>query len=514
MATSGGVFLRALFLGNGVMLRTMRLSRVHSPALLVIGSLAVAAGVALTWWAFRSRWQPASTSLDRAPVEPPAAETTAPAIVRMSPTQIAAAGLHTSPVEFRELQDVRRVPAKLGYNLSRRLELKVPASGVVKQVVAEPGQRVRKGDALALLSSIEVGLARDEVIGADAEMQIAQRESQWAARVADNLETLLAQLEQRPELKAVEQRFQDKVLGDHRDKIVSAYSKLLLTDHVSRDTDALAIKGAISDRLVQERTSNREVAAAYFKSVCEQSKFDAAQHRSKTQAALEHAERVLAVSRQKLKLLVGPYAEVSSASNDDAEPCELTLRAPLDGLIEDRYVVEGMQLTASQPLFSVADTDTLWVSAQIYEREWSALADHRGPEVVVQIPSLPDYSVTARVQFTGVSLSADTRAVPLVAEIPNPDQRLKPGMFAWVTVPLGPKLRELTVPASAVQRHEEETFVFVEQTSEQYRKAVVELGLVTPDWAAVRVGLQPGERVVDRGAFYLKSEMLLEGEEP
>ena len=82
-------------------------------------------------------------------------------------------------------------------------------------------------------------------------------------------------------------------------------------------------------------------------------------------------------------MLLGPFAEIS-AETQDKTICELVLRSPLAGVVEDRFVAEGTQFIASQNLFSVVNTETLWVSAQIYEREWAALAELQASEVQVR----------------------------------------------------------------------------------------------------------------------------------
>ncbi|HWA99943.1 MAG TPA: efflux RND transporter periplasmic adaptor subunit, partial [Pirellulales bacterium] len=230
----------------------------------------------------------------------------------------------------------------------------------------------------------------------------------------------------------------------------------------------------------------------------------------RTRAELEHMQRVLAVNRQKLSLVLGPFAEIADSADED-QLCELVLRSPLDGVVEDRFVSDGVQFVASQALFAVANTDTLWVSAQIYEREWAALADDNAKEVTVEAPALPGQRIQARVKFTAVGLSNETHAVPLVAELPNLDHHFKPGMFAWVTVPVGRKHEALVVPARSVMRQEDEIFVFVELESGVYRKTHVTLGTTGSDLDEVTSGLQPGQNVVDAGAFALKSELVLEG---
>lgn len=477
----------------------------------VVASALTVVAIAAAWavWRFgdHSQRSDVETAMPRAVAEP-----REELIVRLTPAKLEAAKIHVAPVERREVQEMHRVPAKIGYNTSRRLEIKLPASGVVKQVKALPGQLIEQGQPLAILTSVQVGLARDAVIKSEADVHLATHEFQWASQIAKNLGELLTMLDSDPDVPDVESRFKDKLLGDHRDKVVSAYSKLLLAQRAWKGTEAMASRGAISERLVQERESGREVAAAYFKSVCEQARFDAHHLEVRTRADLEHAERVLAVNHQQLTLLLGPFAEIAESTEDD-QLCQLVLRSPLTGVVEDRFVSDGVQFVASQSLFAVANTDTLWVSAQIYEREWSALMLNDVKELMVETPALPGKRFTARVQFTGVSISPETHAVPLVAELANPEGQFKPGMFAWVTMPVGTRHEALVVPAEAVMQQDERSFVFVELDGQTFQRLDVTLGITTPDFCEVTRGLRAGQEVVDHGAFTLKSELVLEGED-
>jgi cobalt-zinc-cadmium efflux system membrane fusion protein len=86
-------------------------------------------------------------------------------------------------------------------------------------------------------------------------------------------------------------------------------------------------------------------------------------------------------------------------------------------------------------------------------------------------------------------------------------------MFAWVELPVGTPHEALAVPAGAVTRHEQRSFVFVEDGPGTYRRIDVAVGKETPDWIEITHGLAAGAKVVDRGAFVLKSELLLAPEE-
>lgn len=452
--------------------------------------------------------QPAATHVDAveerqepAPLDP---------VVRLSPAQAAKAQLQTTSVEVRMLQDERRVPGRIGYNESRRLEVRMPVDGLVSQVLVTPGDVVKKGDRLAILSSVAVGLARDEIVKAEADCAIARRERDWAAEIAANLESLHAALQSHPPVEEIEREYQDRPLGNHRDKIVSAYSRYLFAEGTYRSSESLT--GALPGNTIRERRSDKEVARASFLGICEQSRFEAAQRRDLAQANLEHAERLVAVNRQKLRLHLGPFAELSSAPAD-ATLCEVVLQSSIDGFVEQRLVTDGAQFSAAQNLFVLANMDTVWVSAQIYAREWADFDLRSVKKVLVDCPAAPDKRLQAAPLFVSVGASPQSHAVPVVAELDNAAGRFKPGMFAWVTIPFGAPRRALVVPEGAVMRHESQAFVFVAAGEGAYRKADVSLGMSTEHWIEVLSGVQEGDPVVSEGAFYLKSEWLLRGQD-
>jgi len=467
---------------------------------ILVVSLVTALLLAAGWFAWQ-REEPGAAAAS----EPSNAAPTN--LVTLTPEKLKVAELHVTPVERRELCETRRVPGRIQYNQNRRLDVKLPVAGVVVSVLVQPGQRVKSGDHLALLASTEVGLARAEVTTAAAELDLANREAEWASQVSGNLAELAEQLAGHPEMSAIERDFDQRTLGSHRDLVLSSYSKLLVAQQVADSTESVAATGGVSGLLARERKSAREVAAAQFKSALEQSLFDASQDKVRTAAARESARQRVAVREQNLKLLLGPYAEISGESRDAASS-ELVLRAPIDGIVDARPVTDGSQFSASQLLFTLTNPDTLWVSAHIYDREWALLNELEVKQVSVEAPAVPDAKISARMLFVSASTSSETGSVPLVAEFENSGQ-FKPGMFAWVSIPVSTPREVLAVPAAAVSRHDGKDFVFVEESPGKYRRVDVELGPAAADAIEVESGLQGGEKVVDRGVFVLKSEMLL-----
>ncbi|MFM8705644.1 MAG: efflux RND transporter periplasmic adaptor subunit, partial [Planctomycetia bacterium] len=349
--------------------------------------------------------------------------------------------------------------------------------------------------------------------------QIEKKAADWATTIGDNVEALLDALAGHPPLAEIEKQFEDRVLGSYREKILGSYSRLIYVEKVSAGTKSLGEGGVLSGRIIEERASNLEVAKANFVAACEEARFLTRQDRDRARAALEQADRLVQISRENLRTLVGSRLEADPAGNDAAEsPGEigslsaLVLRTPFDGLVEDVFIARGERVRAGDRLFVVADTGMLWVRAQIHERQWTAVEVGEGQSVRVVVPGAEMHETNAVVNHVGATVEAESRSVPLVAELTNNDAHYKPGMFVWVDLPQGQMREALAVPVSAVMRHEGKSFVFVPEGEGRFRRVDVTTGIESGDFVEVSRGLTAGQQVVAQGAFVLKSELLLEKE--
>ena len=462
----------------------------------------------------------------------PATAPTGPAsdaIVSLPPAASRASEIRLGPVEMRQIREHLTVPGRLDYDARYRLDYASPVDGIVSRVFVQVRQKVRKGDSLAEVSSPDVGMARDEVRKREADREIEKKAADWATTIADNVAALLEALSTHPPLKTIEAQFEGRLLGAYREKILGAYSRLLFVEKVNASTKQLGEGGVLSGRIVEERTSNLEVAKASFAAACEEAKFLTRQEHDRAVAALEQADRLVQISKEHLRTLVGSKlesdaggkgaaegvvdAEGEGTGGDSGTLSALVLRTPFDGLVEDIFVARGERVKAGDRLFVVADTSTLWVRAQIHERQWTMVEVAEGQEVAVNVPGAADHDTTARINHVGATVEAESRSVPLVAELKNDDAHYKPGMFVWVDLPQG-QLRDVpVVPAAAVMRHEGRAFVFVPEGEGRFRRVNVETGAENDGFVEIKQGLEPGQQVVSNGAFVLKSELLLEDEE-
>lgn len=445
-----------------------------------------------------------------------AAERSAPKPVRehvlLTETKMAESAITIAAIEQHSMQPIRTVPGRIEYNATRHVAVKSPTDGLAHKIAVTVGERVKEGQLLAIVNSPDLGERRSDVLQQEAELQLAQRERDWWRSIQHNLDELLSQLKRPQEMEALEKEFQDRVLGDYRRDILSAYSKFRTAETINANLKAVA-SGAITQRMLLEQASVRDSASATFQSACEQATFDVRQKVGKADAAYSDASRRLAVARQRLTWLTGQTPEQFGDLSNEETLSTWPVVAPFAATVEEIVVAATERVRQGEELLLLADTSRLWVQAEIRDKDWSALKLSAGQKVQVQSPALPNQSLEATISFIGRTVNAESRATPLVADIHNDDGLLKPGMFVRVLLPDGAAVQTVAIPDSAVVRHEGRVFVFVETGPRKFTPRDVTLGLAVDPLVEVKSGLQIGERIAISGTFMLKSELLLEPED-
>lgn len=470
-------------------------------ALLAAILAAASVGVAIFW-----RVEPVH---DRGEA-PAGAEATAPPaeVVELSSAKIAAAGLELTTVARRRLQPLRRVQGRLQYDESNHVAVRAPSAGVLIDVLVKPGDPVTKDQTLARLSSKEIGEARADFLCREEDLRVARIVEERDEQVSANVQALADFFANQPPLAAVEKQFEERILGDYRAKVIGAYSQLLLAEELFMQGKTAA-GGALSGVVQQERRGKWEVAKAEFQTALETALFESARQRDESVHSAEDARRRRDISRRQLELLSGGEAKVSDDAQADLSLLEII--SPVTGAVEQRRFSRTERVQAADELFVIADPKTLWVAAAVRENEWAALNLSPGAELSVETAGIPDRR-SARLIYVGREVSPDTHAVPLMASLVNEDGLLRPGMYATVSLPLGPPVEAIAVPLTCIMQHEGKRFVFVAAGRQSFRRVAVETGLETDDLVEIRRGLTEGQQVVDQGAFVLKSELLLERE--
>ena len=181
-------------------------------------------------------------------------------------------------------------------------------------------------------------------------------------------------------------------------------------------------------------------------------------------------------------------------------------RSPLAGVVLERLVTAGTAVTPGTPLFVVSDLGQLWALAEIDEGRLGLVSV--GRPVTIRVAAYPDTAFPGRIALIGDTVNPRTRRVVVRAVVPNPDGRLKPGMFATAVFETTAPRRVVVVPAAAAQDVEGRTALFVEERPGVFRARPVTLGPERDGSVEVLAGLKAGERTVTAGAFLLKSHLL------
>jgi cobalt-zinc-cadmium efflux system membrane fusion protein len=186
------------------------------------------------------------------------------------------------------------------------------------------------------------------------------------------------------------------------------------------------------------------------------------------------------------------------------------VNAALGGIVLERLVTTGTAVTTGTPLFVVSDLSRLWAVAEIDEVRLPALAVGRAAELAVA--SYPQRPFPARIVAIGDSLNPNTRRITARIEVDNRDGSLKPQMYATVRVPTGDQVHVIVVPASAVQKIDQQSVVFVEDRPGHFTRRSVVTGAERDSAVEIREGLQPADRIATAGTFLLKSKFLEAGQ--
>ncbi len=216
---------------------------------------------------------------------------------------------------------------------------------------------------------------------------------------------------------------------------------------------------------------------------------------------------------------------------------QVTVRSPIDGHVVRKYQTEGRYVDEGTPLYDVADLNTIWIQAQVYEEDLSFLPaeSHELPKgdrmpVRATARAFPGETFAGTLSFVYPHVDQETRTLTVRFELDNKDGRLKPGMTATVKLALPPeKLARLggtagrlkfdgtavlAIPEGSVIDTGALKLAYREESPGVFEGVRVELGprMAGPDGAAyfpVLSGLEPGETVVTAGSFLIDAETRL-----
>lgn len=220
----------------------------------------------------------------------------------------------------------------------------------------------------------------------------------------------------------------------------------------------------------------------------------------KLSAVDDKREALYRSTRERISLFGLPESELIRLNKTKSIQAMFNIRSPRSGIITNREADPGEMIESGEMLFQVADLSRVWISAQVFERDIRFLKKEL--PVQVEFESFPGEHFGGIIDFVGSQIDRQTRTMVVRTTIANPGTRLKPEMFARITVKTG-KATGLAVPRESVQEIGEVSVVYIPADKNHFMERRVRTGQVVGDMVEIADGLKPGERVVVKGSLQL-----------
>jgi Cu(I)/Ag(I) efflux system membrane fusion protein len=229
---------------------------------------------------------------------------------------------------------------------------------------------------------------------------------------------------------------------------------------------------------------------------------------AKTPAARETPQRLIAAAKARLQQWNITPEQIAELEKSRTATEVITLRSPFRGVVQELPAHQGVAVKVGDHLVDVVDLSMVWVWAEYYESEIAGLKS--GQTVSVTSKSFPDTAFEGTVAVVNPFVDQTKRTSRGRVDIPNPDFRLRPGMYADVVLALDVGER-LAIPVSAVMPTGERNIAFVDKGGGKIEPRDLKLGGQFGDTYAVESGLSEGERVIASANFLIDSEAKVQG---
>ncbi len=209
-------------------------------------------------------------------------------------------------------------------------------------------------------------------------------------------------------------------------------------------------------------------------------------------------------ARRRLENLDAPEKFIAEIERTREVPVYVNWPAPQDGEIVERIAVNGMRAAPGDVLFRIADHEVVWVLADVAERDLSFI--EVGQTASVRLRGYPDRVFTGTVALIYPHMMAETRTARIRIELPNPDEVLRPDMYADVEIVTGTQTPVLTVSSSAVIDSGDRQIVLLDKGDGRFEPRAVKLGRRGEGRIEIKEGLAENDKVVVSANFLIDAE--------
>jgi Cu(I)/Ag(I) efflux system membrane fusion protein len=222
----------------------------------------------------------------------------------------------------------------------------------------------------------------------------------------------------------------------------------------------------------------------------------------------EGGERLLQGARRRLLLWDITPKQLETLEQTGEIKKSMILYSPADGFVMEKMAYKGMALMPGTALYKIGDLSSIWVIGDIYEYELPFIKI--GDRAKITLAYFPGETFEGTATYIYPSLDPKTRTAKVRFDLPNPEFKLKPEMWANVElkIPLG---RKLVIPEEAVMDSGTMQMVFVDRGQGHFESRHIQVGSKAEGYYEVLSGLKQGEKVVTSANFLIDSESQLKG---
>jgi cobalt-zinc-cadmium efflux system membrane fusion protein len=260
------------------------------------------------------------------------------------------------------------------------------------------------------------------------------------------------------------------------------------------------VAAAVADHL----TSHKDLELAEKTHAMTQDLFE---HEAASRIALQQAESELAKARSKVTQTEEVLEVLGLDPDANDTPARLQpripVRTPIAGTVIERSVTNGQFVGPdTSPMLTVADLANVWVQADIFERDLRYISIAQKADVTTT--AFPSDRFSAQVSLIGSVVDPQTRTAKVRFLVANPGLRLKPGMFASISLYLADATELLTVPATAVFVENGQTFAYLQTGPQDFARRPVETVPSRSGRVRIVLGASAGDHVIGDGVLLLR----------
>jgi Cu(I)/Ag(I) efflux system membrane fusion protein len=227
------------------------------------------------------------------------------------------------------------------------------------------------------------------------------------------------------------------------------------------------------------------------------------------QAKRRNDGQMLAATEEKLLALGMEQADIQRLAKTSKVSNTVRVLAPQDGTVTSLSVKEGIYVRPATEIMSLADLSSVWLQAEVFESQADWVAQSQSAEA--RLNYLPGEVFSGRVDYVYPVLDPKTRTLQVRLRFDNPSERMKPNMYASVTIFGKSHPEALSIPREALIRGQDSDRVVVALGDGKFTVQEVMTGIESGGWLEIIAGLEAGDEVVTSAQFLIDSEASMAG---